>query len=221
FYELAAQLEGNPVAPLVTDVRGFRLLEKASAGEINKFQAERLAQEAQQLRETLQQRIEDAAARRGNSSGSVTEELVDAAGDGFIDIGWDAATSCTASERPNKTTVGCTSNDPLGVHILPEAKMFGELFSRMTVLHELAHLYQNADLDQREDLHDNSVAGALIEQGMFEGSSEKFADCYALTYLDEWTLSNDQGSVGYGYVCNEAERQAIREWAAELNFPMP
>lgn len=221
YYELAEQLEGNPVAPLVTQSRSFHLLEKrAGAAQINRFQAEDLAEGAQQFRQALQQRIADAAKRRGNSSGSVTEDLVDSAGDGYIDIGWDASSACASSENSDRETAGCVSESPLGIHILPESSLFGDWGRRIVVLHELAHLYQRADLDGRGDA-ESGEAEKLVDRGLFQGSSEKMADCYALTYLDEWSLSNDQGTLGYGYVCNASERQAIREWAASIHAPIP
>lgn len=221
YHALAAQLEGNPVAPLVTDLRGFQQIEEwAAAPAINEFQAQNIVDGARAHREALEARIAAAETRRTNASGTVTEELVDSAGDGFIDIGWDAQTACSASANEDRVTAGCVSDDPLGVHILPEDQLLGDWGRRMVVLHELAHLYQRADLDARP-LGESSAADLLREQGLFQGSSEKMADCYALTYLDEWTLSSDQGSLGYGYVCDETERRAIREWAAEINAPMP
>lgn len=221
FHSLAAQLEGNPVAPLVTEFsKSQRLDTRIAEGASNRFQAESLAKDATEMRESLEQRFADAEARRGNASGTVSEALVDEAGDGFIDIVWDAATACRVSENEGRTTAGCTSHDPLGVHILPESQLFGDWGVRITTLHELAHLYQNADLEQRM-LEDRSAAMTLMEQGLFEGSGEKMSDCYALTYTGGWTLENEQGSSGYGYVCDESERQAIREWAALIGAPMP
>lgn len=221
FHELAAQLEGNPVAPLVTEfAKSQRLDKRIAEGPGNRFQAESLANDATKMREILEQRFAEAEARRGNASGTVSEALVEEAGNGFIDIVWDAATACSVSGREGRTTAGCTSDDPLAVHILPERELFGDWGVRITTLHELAHLYQNADLEERMS-EDMSAAMAIIEQGFFEGSGEKLADCYALTYTGGWTLENEQGSRGYGYVCNESERQAIREWAALINAPMP
>lgn len=221
YYELAAQLEGNPVAPLVTELaKSQRLDVRIEANDINRFQAQNFAQEATDLRENLERRIAEAEGRRGNASGTISEALVDEAGDGFIDIGWDAATACRTSEEEGSKTAGCTSNDPLGVHILPENELFGDWGVRITTLHELAHLYQYADLEQSTD-QDTSSSLALKEQGFFEGSGEKMSDCYALTYTGGWALESEQGSSGYGYVCNETERQAIREWAARIHAPMP
>lgn len=221
FHALAAQLEGNPVAPLVTQMRRFQLLEqRAAAPRLSEAAERELTRQAQEMTAELEQRIDAAEARSTNSSGSVTEQLVDDAGAGYIDIGWDAATACAVSEKEGRTTAGCVSENPVAVHILPEAKLSGDLARRIVVLHELTHLYQRADLD---DAGPNGTSGAerLVQQGLFEGSSEKMADCYALTYLDQWNLSPDGISIGYGYVCSAAERQAIRDWAASVHAPMP
>ena len=222
FYELAAQLEGNPVAPLVTQTTAFERLEKSMAApNITSAYAAELTQKAQTAREELEQRIADAAARRTNASGSVTEGIVDEAGAGFIDIAWDAATACAASEKADegRFTAGCVSEDPLAVHLAPEDQLPGDTGARVVVLHELTHLYQRADSDAHPD--GLSAAGQLIEQGYFQGSSEVMADCYALTYTDQRTLTFENRTMGYGYVCGDEERRLIREWAAQVDAPMP
>lgn len=221
YYELAAQLEGNPVAPLVLQLgKSDRLDARIAEGTTNPFQVEDFVEEATALREALETRVLDAESRRGNASGTISEEIVDAAGDGFINITWDASTQCSTSQSEGRKTAGCTSGDPLSVHILPENELFGEIGVRITTLHELAHLYQNAEVEMYQAQGQSKIMD-LKDQGYFEGSGEKLADCYALTYTNTWTLSYEQGSIGYGYVCNEAERQAIREWAREIGAPMP
>lgn len=222
YYKLAARLENSPVAPLVTQSVKFKLLEgRRDNPTMNKYMAEDLAEDAQQFRKTLQERVIAAEARRANASGTLTEAIVDDAGQGYIDINWDAATACSTSERPGRTTTGCVSENPLGIHILPESEMRGgDWGKRIVVLHELAHLYQRTDLDLRPSSVP-SESRRLMDQGLFQGSGEKMADCYALTYLNEWSLSDGTTRFGYGYVCNESERQAIREWAAGINAPMP
>lgn len=220
FYELAAQLEGNPVAPLVTRVAEFERLETSIASpNITDAYAAELTQRAQTAREELEQRIADAAARRANASGSVTEGIVDEAGAGFIDIAWDAETACAASQNGGRFTAGCVSEDPVAVHLAPEAQLPGDPGMRVVVLHELTHLYQRADSDAHRD--GVSAATQLIEQGYFQGSSEVMADCYALTYLNLRTLTFENRTMGYGYVCGDDERRVIREWAAQVDAPMP
>lgn len=222
YYELVEQLEGNPVAPLVTQVRAFERLETSIASPtITSAYAAELAERAKTAREELAQRIADAATRSTNASGSVTEALVDEAGAGFIDITWDAGTQCATSPRADegRVTIGCVTSNPPAVHIAPENELPGDTGMRMTVLHELTHLYHRADSDAHPD--GISPYRQLIEQGYFQGSSEVMADCYALTYLNQWTLTFENRTMGYGYVCGDEERSLIRSWAAEIHAPMP
>lgn len=221
YYELAAQLDGNPIAPLVLELsKSQRLDARIAEGPASKFHAEGFAEDATAMRESLEQRIADAETRRGNASGTISEAIVDEAGNGFIDIAWDAAAQCGPAKTEGRKTAGCTSGDPFTVHILPEGELFGEMGVRTTTLHELAHLYVQAEVERFSTLEDSTLF-TLKDQGYFEGSGEKLADCYALTYTNTWTLSYDQGTIGYGYVCNETERQAIRDWAHEIGAPMP
>lgn len=217
--ELAAQLEGNPVAPLVADLRTFRSDEKrADDPTLGIYEAKPIAERAAALRAELEQRVSDAQARRTNASGSLTEGIVDAAGNGFIDIRWDSGSVCTGAE-PGREIIGCVlSSDPLTIHLLPENEVGSTWANEMLVTHELAHVYQAADDQGAEDF--SGTYNDLFTQGLFQGSKEVMADCFALTYYDRWSMSNGSESQGTGYVCNESERQAIREWAAGLNVPM-
>ncbi|WP_344358379.1 hypothetical protein [Brachybacterium phenoliresistens] len=221
YYELVAELEGNPAAPLVTLPGQYaRLEDRAASVGTNEFSAQTVAQEAQRRREDLEQHVDAAADRAANSSGSLSEGLVDEAGDGLIDIRWDADAVCAQSEREGWTTFGCVLGaDALTVHLQPEDSFTGEWDIQMTVQHELAHVYQRADRARFDD--GSSEYDELLEQGLFQGSVELMADCYALTYYDEWTLETDSVEVGYGYVCDESERDAIREWSASIDAPMP
>lgn len=220
--ELYAQIETNPVAPLVADLLTFQRLERTiSQPPVTDASVADHASEARSIRETLEQRIADAATRRTNASGSVSEAIVDEAGQGFIDIAWNADTECgTPGEADDgRVTIGCISEEPLTVHLAPEDQLGGDTAIRLVVLHELTHLYMRADSDANgAELGTSSV---LVEQGYFQGSSEVFADCYALTYLGLPTLTFDGRDYGYGYICTAEERQLMREWAAEVHAPMP
>ena len=218
--ELAAQLEGNPVAPLVADLRTFRLDEKRAADPtIGIYEAKPIAERAAAFRAELEQSVSAAEAGRSNASGSLTEGIVDAAGNGFIDVQYDAAAACVSEPEPGKENIGCVlAAQPLTVHLLPEAEVGSEWMNLMLVTHELAHVYQRADDQGAEDY--SGTYNDLLAQGLFQGSKEVMADCYALTYYDQWSLSNGSESLGYGYVCDAAERQAIRDWAVNLNVPL-
>ncbi|MGW8482003.1 variant leucine-rich repeat-containing protein [Microbacterium sp. NPDC055903] len=217
--ELSYEFDGSPVAWLVADFEWlFRQDEKMADPDLNEYTAQAIAAQTTMFREGLEVSVAEAQARRTNATGSVTEGIVDAAGKGFVDIQWDAATACTAANRENWRTTGCiTKEDSLTVHMLPESEL-GEWTSKFTVVHELAHIYQRAD--NASYLENNGDYKTLLEQGLFQGSEEVMADCFALTHYDLWTLENDGSTTGYGYVCQENERQKIREWAATINAPL-
>lgn len=222
YYQLYAQIEDNPVAPLAADIVAFRRWETAiGQPHLTDDSVADYATDAKSAREELEQRIADAAARRANTSGSVTEGIVDEAGQGFIDIAWDADTACAVSRRADegRTTIGCVSEDPLAVHLAPEDQLGGDAGMRLVVLHELSHLYMRADSDAKGT--QPLASSVLVEQGYFQGDSEVFADCYGLTYLNLWTLNFDGREIGYGYICGDEERQLMRAWAAEVHAPMP
>lgn len=222
YYELYAQIESNPVAPLVADLLAFRRWESSIADpSLTDASVAQYAADARGAREQLEQRIADAATRRTNASGSVTEAIVDESGQGFIDIAWDASAECGTSRRADegRITIGCVSEEPLAVHLAPEDQLGGDTARRVVALHELSHLYTRADSDAKGAAL--SASTVLVEQGHFQGNSEVFADCYALTYLDLWTLTFDGREYGYGYICTPEERQLMRTWAAEVHAPMP
>lgn len=218
---LLVELEGNPVASIVA---GQEFVDNAKAQaavpNVSTFAAQGAVRLMTSLRQSLEDAITDAKTRRVNASGTLSERLVDEAGNGFIDLRWDAATSCEKADEPDRRTLGCVKGgSPLVVHLDSQVDAGGEWLTRMLVAHELAHVYQNADAARFDD-HEGD-ADRLVEKGLFQGSREKMADCYALTYYDQWTLEYDRGVLGYGYVCTASERTAIRQWAASINAPMP
>lgn len=219
---LASALDGNPVAPILIDEPLLARLDvRASEPSITEYGARNLVDQIRTEREELEQAIAAAEQRRANVSGTVSEALVDEAGNGFIDIIWDASDVCGASERgADWDTVGCVrGGDPLTVHLTADLKVPDSWQARMITVHELAHVFQRADARRFEDRH--SDADRLLEQGYFQGSEEAMADCYALTYYGEWSLHNEGYEIGYGYVCNDDERAQIRSWASTLHAPMP
>jgi len=221
FKQLAATLRNNPVGPIVADARKIGLLEqRIKTPGLSARSAVSLVNEARQIRQELERKIAQAKVRRANTSGSISEGLVDSAGNGFINIRWDAATACGKSKSSEGRTLGCVKGgDPLTVHILPEDAFHDGWNLRMTVVHELAHVYQRAD--DWSSPGSESRADRLVARGLFQKSDEKMADCYALTYYNQWTLEQNNYSLGYGYVCNASERQAIRSWAAAIKAPIP
>lgn len=80
--------------------------------------------------------------------------------------------------------------------------------------HEFAHVLQFTNPEP--------TATALEA---FGGDAETMADCFALTFLDGWTLDSrvwdsDSSywdvSIGYGVECDDAQKQVIRDWRASL-----
>lgn len=219
--ELSVALDGNPVKP---PRALFDWMEdqdaKMAEPNVTVCSAESIAAQMSTFRADLEQSIADAEARRGNASGSLSEGLVDAAGNGFIDVQFDAATACDTHANADQgyRTTGCVNGgSPLVVHLLPAGELT-EWHSKINTVHELAHVFQRADDVRYPD--DNGGYEVLLAQGLFQGSEEAMADCYALTYFNEWTLSDGVTESGYGYICGDNERQAIRDWAAGINAPL-
>ena len=218
--ELSAVLVGNPVASLVADFEWYALqLEKMADPGLSLGTAQAIVTQTTQFRVDLEASIAAAETRRTNATGSTSERLVDEAGNGFIDIRWDADTACAASEREGWRTSGCVKgSDSLTVHLRAEADFTTEWAMLMTVVHEIAHVYQHAD--RARFWNYEGVYDSLLAQGLFQGSSESMADCFSLAFFNEWKLSDGRVQVGYGYVCTESERQAIRDWEAGLRSSM-
>lgn len=218
---LSADFEGNPVAPLILDQpRLDEIAAEAADPDMNVFESRGLVQDINWVRANLEPIVAAAQQRRANASGTASEALVDQAGNGYIDIAWDAAEHCGEVGEPNKVTVACpTGGSSPVLHIMKESYYPSQAAFEHVVLHELAHLYQSADQARFADSAGD--VDRLLAQGLFNGSEESFADCYALTYQNLWTLDFGNITYGYGYICNDSERQALRDWAAALNVPMP
>ena len=116
---------------------------------------------------------------------------------------------------------GCvTSDEPFKIHY-DESQTSAEPY--MTdwlrtglAYHEYAHVLQMT-----------KPGPTATADKSFGGDWETMADCYALTYLPGWTLDHTipistyewwEVSVGYGYTCDESQRQVIRDWVAALGY---
>ena len=126
-----------------------------------------------------------------------------------------------ADKRCEEDVWGCVvSDDPFTIHY-DAAETNGEPYMSDwlragLVYHEYAHVLQMT----------NPRATTTAEKA-FGGDWETMADCYALTYLSGWTLDHTiwvsdyeywQVSMGYGYTCDETQRQVIRDWVAALGY---
>ncbi|WP_166864153.1 hypothetical protein [Salinibacterium sp. ZJ70] len=210
----ANALDGVPLATLVDwyDIesiatRGWTQRWDLEALELETSFAERALQEMIQVRE-------DAATEAStNSTGTAYEATLDSLGRGFVRVvAGDIREACSSD------VLGCVvSDDPYVVHINSagaDASHMNDWLRTGLAYHEFAHVLQFANPDETEP--------ALAA---FGGDHETMADCYALTFLDGWTLNHrvhiDRWSwwevdMGYGYSCDDSQKQVVRDWVASL-----
>lgn len=162
----------------------------------------------------LETTLADAAASAGsNGTGSTYEAVIDQLGGGHaLSVIDDADTLCQSD------VLACvTSQDPRVVHFdaaddsLP---YMTDAIRTGIAYHEFAHVLQFANPEP---------TAAALES--FSGDVETMADCYALTYLDGWKLDHRvwvssyswwDVSIGYGYTCNDQQKQVIMDWYGKL-----
>lgn len=218
---LSADFAGNPVAPLILDQPELdKIIAEAGDPDMTVFDSRGVKQSISWMRANLEPIVAAAQQRRANASGSASEALVDLAGNGYIDIAWDAAEFCGDTAEETTVSVACpVGGSSPAIHIMPESYFESPAAMEHVVLHELAHLYQSADKARFAD--DVGDVDRLLAQGLFNSSDESFADCYALTYQNLWSLSFGGSTYGYGYICTDTERQSMRDWAASLHAPLP
>ena len=148
-----------------------------------------------------------------NSTGTTNEAVIDQLGGGYVaSVIDDADTLCETD------VLACViSNDPYTVHFDAadsSVPYMTDWLRTGLAYHEFAHVLQMTNPAPTE---------TALES--FGGDQETMADCFALTYLDGWTLDHTiwvssyqywEVSVGYGYTCNDAQRQAVRDWYGQL-----
>lgn len=151
-----------------------------------------------------------------NATGTFFESLTDQLGAGFVKTSLD-----TADATCEQDVWGCVGgDDPFTIHYDASetgAQPYMSDWLRTGVAyHEYAHVLQMTNPEP--------TATAVTA---FAGDWETMADCYALTYLPGWTLDHTiwvsdyqywEVSVGYGYTCDEGQRQVIREWVDSLGY---
>lgn len=163
------------------------------------------------------QAIIDAAAIEAstNTTGSVYESVTDSLGQGYVSsLLYDADTFCESD------VIACVSDDdPYTVHfdLADNNVEYTNDFIRTGVAyHEFAHVLQITNPELTEVALDS-----------FDGDHEIMADCFALTYLDGWTLEHRvyitsyswwEVNIGYGYTCDESQRQVVRDWYTQLGY---
>lgn len=164
----------------------------------------------------LETQLTDAATQATtNVTGTKYEDVIDQLGGGHVTSVLDDADALC-----KKDVLACvTSEDPYVVHFdaaSHRAPHLNDWLRTGLAYHEFAHVLQFTNPTPTE-----SAVKA------FGGDLETMADCFALTYLDGWSLNHRvwkdstrywNVSIGYGYTCNESQRQTVRKWYGELGF---
>ncbi len=190
-----------------------RITSLAGRGWDHRWNAESLGRDTDEVRTMttdLAALITEAEAQAAsNISGTVYESVLDQLGGGFVATSMDDAD--TLCERD---VLGCVMwEDPHTVHF----DMADGYHESMTdwirtgvAYHEFAHVLQMTNMDATDE-----AAKA------FGGDIETMADCFSLAYLPGWSLDHTvwvsdfqyyEVSVGYGYTCDEGQKQAVRDW---------
>lgn len=167
---------------------------------------------------TATKELEDLRAAAGtqaatNSTGTTYESVIDQLGGGFVASVLDDADALCGDD-----VLACVKgDDPYTVHfdVADSALPYMTDWMRTGLAyHEFAHVLQMTN-----------PAPTATARTFFGGDDETMADCFALTYLDGWTLDHRvwanryqywDVSIGYGHVCDDTQRQAVRDWYQQL-----
>ena len=214
-------MQGVDGLPFATLAENDRFQELATRGWTHRWHVNAVKTDtkaAEEITAKLDEVVMAAQAEAAtNSTGTAWEAALDQLGRGYVSMVMDPdATFC------DDQAMACVrSDDPFVVHVVApsDAEPHNSDWIRTgAAYHEFAHVLQYTNPVQTD---------ATLP--VFGGDVERMADCYALTMLDGWTLDHRtwvnayeywEVSVGYGYTCNDSERQAIRDWNAQLG-PTP
>lgn len=213
-YETVEPLVGLPYATLVP---WARVDEFATHAWIHRWNADALARDVADVEAfatDLAARSDAAQAQAAaNASGTPWESTLDSLGRGWVSMAVDeGGTPCGAD------ALACVSDaDPFTVRVNGATRTdptMTDWIRTGIAYHEYAHVLQFTN-----------PAATQTALAAFAGDPETMADCYALTFLDGWSLDHDvpidessywQVSVGYGYTCDGGQRQVIRDWVDGL-----
>ncbi len=212
-YETIEPLVGLPYATIVPWYRVEDLADRAWIHRRNPAALDQDVVDLQRLTSEISARssgVREQAA--SNASGTAWEATLDDLGRGWVSTVFEDATPCGA------TALACVSGtEPFTVHVRADTRIdptMTDWIRTGAAYHEYAHVLQFTNPQATDD--------ALAS---FGGDVETMADCYALTFLDGWSLDHEvaideysyyEVSVGYGYACDEGQRQVIRDWAGRL-----
>jgi hypothetical protein len=215
-----AKFDGVPFAALV-DIPAYQAI-ATRAWDRRWYAAEVQAEvvKAQTTQSELAKKLTGARAQAtSNATGTALEGTVDQLGRGFV-------ASVLEDVRPlcGRNALACVfSDDPYTVHFNTTSNnqpWMTDFIRTGIAYHEFAHVLQFTNPEPTKP----AVAA-------FGGDVETMADCFALTYVPGWSLDQRvyissrayyDVIVGYGYTCNDDQKQVIRGWYEKLQFrPTP
>lgn len=213
-YDSVEPLLGLPYASLIPWSAYDDIVDRAWADRWNADALKGDTARVDEIVADLEELKADAAAEASiNASGTRWEATLDALGDGWV-------TTSVADAVCGTDALACVASDePFLVHIAAETTSdptMTDWIRTGVAYHEYAHVLQYTNPEATE---------TALEA--FDGDMETMADCYALTYLDGWTLRHEVRidafsywivNVGYGYTCDDAQRQVIRDWIGGLGI---
>lgn len=214
FKKTAEGLAGLPFASLIQP-EFTRVAEKAYAGRWNPQALAAATSSVILYTTTLEQGAEEARIEAAtNATGSQWEQTLDQLGGGYVSTVFESIVA-----QCGDTSLACVSEEEpflVRVDTVGDADPLTDWMRTGVAYHEFAHVLQFT----------NPIATSVTALA-FGGDHERMADCYALTFLDGWSLDHEvwvddysywQVALGYGYTCNESERQAIRDWNAQIGI---
>ncbi len=213
----ASQFDGVPYATIVDSAYHASLIGRGWDHRWHGDSLERDTQEVRRATEALAGILSAAQTEAAsNATGTLFESLTDQLGTGFVKTSLDTADATCVDD-----VWGCVGgDDPFTIHY-DASQTNGEPYMSDWLrtglaYHEYAHVLQMTNPGPTE-----TAAEA------FGGDWETMADCYALTVLPGWSLDHRiwvssyeywDVSVGYGYTCDEGQRQVLRDWVASLGY---
>lgn len=214
YRQTVLSVEGLPMAAVVPVDEAQQLRDQAWKNRRTPGALARTSESVEELTASIVElRTQAETERATNASGTLMEGVLDDVGRGFVRVSFDMAdVGCGAD------ALGCVSSaDPYVVH-LDRPGLFHPAMDdwsrRFIALHEFAHVMQFTNPDPT----------ATAEES-FGGDWEFMADCYALRELDAWSLERRvwvspyeywDSELGYGRVCDSAQRDVIGTWLGEL-----
>ena len=214
-YATVDPLVGLPYSTVVPWYRAEDLADRAWIHRRNPAALDQDIAELKRLTAEISARsdtVNDQAA--SNDSGTAWEATLDTLGRGWVSTTIEDVTPC------GPTALACVSGtDPFTVHVRADTRTdptMTDWIRTGAAHHEYAHVLQFTNPQATDE--------ALAS---FGGDAETMADCYALTFLDGWSLDHEvaidefsyyEVNVGYGYTCDEGQRQVIRDWVSRLGI---